>query len=412
MVVSNPPWVPKSQADRDAVLQQVARILAHPVFRNSVRSAKVLQYCVEQSLHANGQHLKERTLGIEVFGRNAEYDTNQDTIVRAAASDVRRRIAQYYHEPGHETELVIDLPPFAYAPEFHLPHGAPVAQESPTLQAETSAKPLRAFSISRGKLLVATSVLVAVILAVIAARMIWRTEGVKSQRMTAAGTSSRQNPAGTLLDSFWQPVLERSGTVLLCTGETQMDTRGIGTALAKPNFGPRNAVAIAQLAKFLGRRGKSILVKESNSTNASDMGQAPAILISGQTNFWTLRETDPLRFHFAGGPEAGAVWIEDRENPSQRQWSIALPGTTATTDYAIAARLLDSTTGNWVVVAAGLGENGTSAAAHCLIDTSCLNEILKSSPKDWATKNVEWVIRTDVWSDAPNAPQVMAVNFW
>jgi len=243
--------------------------------------------------------------------------------------------------------------------------------------------------------------------------LIRRVEVAKSQRMASAGVNSAQNLAGTAtLDNFWRPVLERSGAVLISTGETQMDSRGIGTALVTPNFGPRNAVAIAQIAKFLGRRGKLLLVKESNSTVASDLGQGSSILISGQTNYWTLRETDPLRFHFGGGPEAGAVWIEDRENPSQRKWSIALPGTAVTTDYAIAARILDSTTGNWVIVAAGLGENGTSAAAHCLIDTSCLNEIVKSAPTNWATKNVEVVIRTDVWSDAPNAPQIMAVNFW
>ena len=328
--------------------------------------------------------------------------------MRAAASDVRRRIAQYYHEPGHEAELAIDLPPFAYAPEFHLPHPVPAEPG----KAHSPFRLFPALPLKRRKLLLAILVPVIVILAVIAAGLIWRTNRVKSQRMTTGGISPAQGPVGTTLDNFWQPILEHAGAVLLSTGESQMDSRGIGTALTKPDYGPRNAIAIAQISKFLGRRGKSVLVKESNSTNAGDMGQAPAILISGQTNFWTLRETDPLRFHFAGGPEAGAVWIEDRENPSQRQWSIALPGTTATTDYAIAARMLDSTTGNWVVVAAGLGENGTSAAAHCLIDTSCLNEILKSGPNDWAKKNLEIVVRTEVGSETPNAPQVMAVNFW
>jgi len=406
MAVQNAIWLPKSEADKDAVLEQLERILAHPAFRNSVRSAKVLRYCVEQALQGNGTHLKERTIGVEVFGRNAEYDTNQDTIVRAAASDVRRRIAQYYHEPGHEAELAIDLPAFAYTPEFHLPQAAPASQR----QADPPSR-LSPALLNRRKLLIVISVL-SIVLAAIAARLIWRVVEVKSRPAIAAAISSSQTPVGTTLDSFWQPILKHAGPVLLSIGETQMDIRGIGTDLTKPDYGPRNAIAIAQLAKFLGRRGKSILVKESNSTNASDMAQASAILISGQTNFWTLRETDPLRFHFAGGPEAGAVWIEDRENPKQRQWSIALPGTTATTDYAIAARTLDSTTGNWVIVAAGLGENGTSAAAHCLIDTSCLNQILKSGPADWGSKNLEVVVRAEVGGETPNAPQVMAVNFW
>lgn len=36
-----------------------------------------------------------------VFGRRADYDTNQEAIVRVSAAEIRKRIAQYYHEPGH-----------------------------------------------------------------------------------------------------------------------------------------------------------------------------------------------------------------------------------------------------------------------------------------------------------------------
>jgi hypothetical protein len=50
----------------------------------------------------------------------ADYDTNQDPIVRASAAEIRKRIAQYYHEPGHETELRIELPLGSYVPVFHL----------------------------------------------------------------------------------------------------------------------------------------------------------------------------------------------------------------------------------------------------------------------------------------------------
>jgi hypothetical protein len=38
--------------------------------------------------------LKERTLGVEVFGRRADYDTNQDPMVRASAAEIRKPIAQ------------------------------------------------------------------------------------------------------------------------------------------------------------------------------------------------------------------------------------------------------------------------------------------------------------------------------
>jgi hypothetical protein len=412
MTLQDGSWLPKNQADKNAVLKQMERILVHPVFRNSIRSAKLFRYCIEQSLQDDSPQLKERTIGIEVFGRDAEYDTNQDSIVRAAASDVRKRIAQYYHEPGHEAELVIDLPAFAYAPEFHLPHGNLAEPEESNSQAALQVESVPGIFSTRRKLFVAVSIFLVAFFIVIAAVLIWRLEGIKPQRAATTDIPTTKRMVGTTLDSFWKPVLDRSAPILMCIGESQMDSRGIGTASVKADYGPRNAVAIAQLAKFLGRRDKMLRVKDADSTTNNDMGQGSSVLISGQSNFWTLRETDQLRFHFAGGPEASAVWIEDRDNPSQRQWSIALPGINATTDYAIAARILDVTTGNWVVIAAGLGESGTSAAAHCLIDTSCLNEILKNGPQDWASKNLEVVIETQVGSESPSAPRVMAVNFW
>lgn len=78
------------------------------------------RYVAEHTLSGAGR-LKERTLGVEVFGRDPGYDTNEDPVVRITTGEVRERIAQYYHEAGHEPEIRIDLPPGSYLPEFHLP---------------------------------------------------------------------------------------------------------------------------------------------------------------------------------------------------------------------------------------------------------------------------------------------------
>ena len=40
-------------------------------------------------------------MGVAVFDRKAAYDTAQDAIVRNAAIEVRKRLAQYYMEPEH-----------------------------------------------------------------------------------------------------------------------------------------------------------------------------------------------------------------------------------------------------------------------------------------------------------------------
>src|SRR4051812_37473883 len=105
--------------EREAIQEQLERMLASPLFRNSKRYPCFLRFVVEHSLTGDREHLKERTLGVRVFGREPDYDTNDDPVVRLTAGEVRKRIAQYYHEPSHESELRIDLPSGSYIAEFH-----------------------------------------------------------------------------------------------------------------------------------------------------------------------------------------------------------------------------------------------------------------------------------------------------
>ncbi len=77
---------PMPEAERVAIREQLERILANPLFRNSKRYPNLLRYIVEHTLDGHKAELKERTLGVEVFGRNPGYDTNADPIVRATAA--------------------------------------------------------------------------------------------------------------------------------------------------------------------------------------------------------------------------------------------------------------------------------------------------------------------------------------
>src|SRR5712691_11919472 len=110
-----------SETEREAIRNQMERMLANPLFKNSKRYPNLLRYIVEHTLAGFPGELKERTLGVEVFGRQPDYDTNADPVVRATAGEIRKRIAQYYHEHGHETEIRIDLLPGSYVPEFEIP---------------------------------------------------------------------------------------------------------------------------------------------------------------------------------------------------------------------------------------------------------------------------------------------------
>src|SRR5271170_3713538 len=100
------------------VREQLNRLLAHPLFTNSKRYPVLLAYTVEQALLGNAGELKERTIGIEAFGREPSYDVNLDPVVRTTAAEVRKRLIQYYYSPEHAGELVIELPLGSYVPSF------------------------------------------------------------------------------------------------------------------------------------------------------------------------------------------------------------------------------------------------------------------------------------------------------
>ncbi len=114
------PWTPTSDGDIKNVHDQLERILDDPHFKGSKRYTRFLLFVVEETLNGNSDGIKERSLGIAVFDRQADYDTNSDSIVRVAASEVRKRLAQYYDSPGRDHELRIELPPGSYSVEFRL----------------------------------------------------------------------------------------------------------------------------------------------------------------------------------------------------------------------------------------------------------------------------------------------------
>ena len=85
------------RARRGEIEEQLGRLVSSPLFRSSRHYPKLLRYVVEQSLDGRAAQIKERALGIAVFGRDPDYDTNLDPVVRTSACEVRKRIALAGH---------------------------------------------------------------------------------------------------------------------------------------------------------------------------------------------------------------------------------------------------------------------------------------------------------------------------
>ena len=112
---------------RDAILAQLAKILASTVFQGAERSTKLLRYLVEHTANGHTNGLKEYTLGADVLGKGSSFDPRTDTIVRAEASRLRNRLERYYAAEGQGDPLVITLLKGSYVPQFQTRTAVPRA---------------------------------------------------------------------------------------------------------------------------------------------------------------------------------------------------------------------------------------------------------------------------------------------
>jgi hypothetical protein len=457
-------WIPMTEAERKAVYGQLDRMLESPLFRNSKRYPNMLRYVVEQALDGNEALLKERLLGMTVFHRSPDYDTNQDTVVRLTAGEIRKRIAQYYHQPEHAGELQIDLKPGSYVPVFRrsgsqtsarqstgeelhhqeqgqaieyvpeaaghkadanerenqvsdyrspmrLPIVLEAASEGTGTQAGRAAEIVRKVAkvtrFAPFRLFVAGAMLV--LLAVGA--LLWRTYD------QAEHAADRQ---------LWSPILQEPGQVqlviadlsaTLSTPPVQQSGRDVGLFdLLRMGelVNYRDSLAQTDLVGFLARHNKPYRLELSSHASYPDLQRSASVLVGGLDNVWTMRVTEQLRFHFVRRGMTYRYAIEDREHPEQGGWSVdlSMPPERDVEDYAIVARIFDVTTGRPVLVAAGIGANGTAAAAEFLLDPDRVAELAPHAPWNWRRVNMEAVIRTRILDNHAGPPHLVAYSFW
>jgi hypothetical protein len=94
----------------------VERIGASPQLKRSARLREVLHYLCQRSWNEGAEEIHEHEIGTMVFGRPANYDSAQDTIVRVQASQLRKRLEKYFLEDGAGEPLILEIPKGSYQP--------------------------------------------------------------------------------------------------------------------------------------------------------------------------------------------------------------------------------------------------------------------------------------------------------
>jgi hypothetical protein len=413
-----------------AVREQLERLLAHPLFSNSKRYPVLLAYTVDQTLKGAGAELKERSIGIEVFGRAPSYDANADPVVRITAGEVRKRLMQYYYDSAHDGELIVELPSGSYVPQFRapaplpelpppvpLPVPPPVPEPAPQFTAPVPVPvPVPHRTAPRRRWLFLAFFF-----------------GIALAGSFAIGWKLRdfrdfQPPSS--VDRFWAPITSGTSTATYCLGEParNLDISSINSFDA-PTVGPdpeplyfrlhlsghlalADVITLTRTAAALETSHKAFRVLPASEASFAQLREGPIVLIGGFDNIWTLRVTQKLRFGFESKNDVAI--IVDRKSPKQTSWATAwdLPYQKLSRDYAIVARIHDNTTGQPVIVAAGISEEGTEAAGEILYNPIYLDSLIAKLPANWEQLNMEAVIETQVIEGHPGPPSILAVETW
>jgi len=442
---SYPSRLPHSGEDEESlpspalVTEALRRILESEHFRTSTRGKQFLRFVVQYRLENHPEPLKERMIGAALFNRPLDYATGDDSVVRAQAREVRRRLEQYYAAHAQESPLRIDLPLGSYTPEFKLDVNQKTESGEMTGLAPL-AVPLSEYPAPVAEI-----------------EGVW-IPGKKRYRMLAFGVlaalicvsiflflfykSSAKLPKSSIAQ-FWAPAISSSKPLLICLpkpifyrpsvekykrsaqtpGEFDREVDRMNHA---PHLQPSDKLtwgdmvqyydygvaqgdvqAAVRFSNFFGRQGRDNEVRVGSSFSYADLRNSPAIIIGAFSNPLTIELTSGLHFSYVDDEKGLRI---QEQGTSGRSWS-PKHGSIGE-DYGLVTRLLDSNTGQFVVLVAGIEASGSDAAADLIVNPKGLAKALQEAPKDWPQKNVQIVVSTTVQDYTAGPAKVIAVYVW
>ena len=419
-----------SDAQRAAVVEEMNHILNYPAFKSSKRCVELLRFLIDRALTGEEEGIKERTLGVEVYGREANYDTNTDPIVRRTANEIRKRLAQCYQEPDRHHTVKISLnqgsylPKFDFEPESRIPAAVETegSEESPEPSQSPSSGVTPFERVGKSYTNVFRS------------RWMWWSAAALLLIVFAGVVLLRSNAFRSTEYLLWKPLLDSNPRVILVMSDEnpQVNGQDVGNlqapsissliashqappALDQPKTTPSTPFVDIRVANAIVNRLSALheqsSLRPSSALTFRDFRDRPAILIGGLNNPWSLILLSNLRYRVRIDAVSHDKWIEDTQNPSKRDWRIdgKLRYTDTSVGYALVTRFFNGETGQWVLALSGLDAHGTEAAGE-LVSDAAFAKILPSSVR--SNKNIQIVLSTSVTHGSTGPLQVLAVYTW
>ena len=402
--------------------QHLDEIVNEVAFKGSPRSQEFLKYVVERALRGEFDDLRERAIGVALFGKPAAYDTAEDAVVRVTASDVRKRLLQHYGKPGAVFRFRIDLPSGSYVPEFRCLVPAGLVVDSAVAAEATAEKPPD-IPASPGRTAGIFPWRAVAIVALVA-------QTVSIAWWLASGRpASGPPPAHNFIDTAFQGVpgalqvivgddglllievlLNRTFTLQEYENLKYLSTPDLAQEKGLQQFWDSlstrqltnlgNLQNAARLAEDMRIHKWNVLIRQARQVNARDFRNGNFIILgSSHTNPWAaLFQPHDSNFLFESAPPGKSAIIRNRQ-PSHGEpttYNVQLDQTTGkTVTYAVVSLVENNAHTGRVLLLAGQSTSATELAGEFLLRSDSVVRTLRmlNLPQKGLLPDLEMILR-------------------
>src|ERR1700747_2990349 len=408
-----------SLTERAQFQAEIEKLVASHALHGSESLCKLLRYLGKQALEHPGTAVKEYQIATEVFGRQADFDPQLDSMVRVQAGRLRTKLAEYYNTEGATDRIVVELPKGSYAVAFHERANAAVAHGNGSgigtwandRVGSTGATAARRY------LAPVLSVALMVSLATIGCLLWTRRE---------PGGSSSANVAGEILAPapiriFWkgfvrgeeEPWVIFSNAAFVGRPNTGMRYYDAAKDAKSPILdhytGVGEVLAVHSLDIVFGQLRQALRVKRGSLFSLDDAKNNDLIFMGSPSENLTLLEipstTEFVFKKVESGPQEGNVEIVNVHpvKGEANKYVLGPSNTALTEDYAVVALVKGINPEHSELILAGTTTIGTQAAVEYVTRENYLGELLKGMNVTQASelKPFEAVIHVKVARGGP-----------
>jgi hypothetical protein len=423
-ILKNSDLRPSILKERHALLQRV--LWSHQI-EKSGRIRDFLVYVCERALQEPAAEIHEQEIGSRVFGRDGDYDTTVDNIVRVTASQARKRLEQYFASEGASEPIILEIPKGKYTPVFR-ERGQAEAETAAASESQTQALPSRRNTAVYA--LAASTALLAIL-------VVWLAVSLRRERI-AALSELDTSPA---LNALWSQLIPKVGRTDVVVPDSSLSlfqelldhqltlsqylkfgewTAGTGLSsnpalqvfaqrAAQRDFTSMASVTTAyRIAQLAGRDQSRISIFSARDFNTRAMKFDNVILLgSVRANPWAELIEDRLNFRFGFDQKSRYSYFE---NLDPRPGELKIYQTDSSVSYCRIAFVPNlSRTGN-ILSVSGTETEGTEGGGEFVTNEHSIAQLLALAGVGQGNRMpyFEALLKSGRVGGAPESPSIVA----